>query len=105
MIAKCLLFSGSYENEVLTVEFLKKEVSRIEKETSAGKRRLTLDVQKPRGSFNLHFIDGLTHHYREITNVIVKLEAGGNATSPNSLLLNCHFDSVPQSPGGIRVWR
>ncbi len=26
--------------------------------------RVTIDVQKPRGSFNLEFVDGLTHSYR-----------------------------------------
>ena len=81
----------------MAVDFLKKEIKRIQGEANPV-RKLTLDVQKPRGSFNLQFVDGLTHHYREITNVIVKLE-NAKASSRDSLLLNCHFDSVPQSPG------
>ena len=55
-------------------------------------------MQKPRGSFNLPFVDGLTQNYRDITNIIVKLESG-TRVSNNALLINCHFDSVPQSPG------
>ena len=55
------------------------------------------NFQKPRGSFNLQFLDGLTHSYRNVQNVVAKLESGTGAK--NSLLVNCHFDSVPQSPG------
>ena len=32
-------------------------------------------MQKPRGSFNLQFVDGLTQNYRDITNIVVKLES------------------------------
>ena len=56
-----------------------------------------VNFQKPRGSFNLQFLDGLTHSYRNVQNVVAKLESGTGAK--NSLLVNCHFDSVPQSPG------
>ena len=56
-----------------------------------------INFQKPRGSFNLQFLDGLTHSYRNVQNVVAKLESGTGAK--NSLLVNCHFDSVPQSPG------
>jgi acetylornithine deacetylase/succinyl-diaminopimelate desuccinylase-like protein len=59
---------------------------------------VTIDVQKPRGSFNLQFVDGLTQHYRDITNIIVKLESSLHGSN-DALLVNCHFDSVPQSPG------
>jgi hypothetical protein len=88
--------AGSYENEVLTVDFLKRELAGISAR-SKPIHRLTVDVQKPRGSFNLEFVDGLTHHYRNIQNVIVKMESGHGAK--DALLVNCHFDSVPQSPG------
>ena len=42
-------------------------------------------------------MDGLTHSYRNIQNVIAKLESGTGAK--HALLVNCHFDSVPQSAG------
>ena len=35
---------------------------------------------------------------RNIQNVIAKLESGRGG-SRHALLVNCHFDSVPQSPG------
>ncbi len=89
--------AGSYENEVLTVDFLKRELAAISARAKPF-HRLTVDVQKPRGSFNLAFVDGLTHHYRNIQNVVVKMESGKHGAS-DALLVNCHFDSVPQSPG------
>ena len=37
---------------------------------------------------------------RNIQNVIAKMESGqGGGGSKDALLVNCHFDSVPQSPG------
>jgi len=96
--------AGSYANEVLAVDFLKREVKAIQSKANP-KHRISVDLQKPRGSFNLEFVDGLTHHYRDIQNFVVKLEPGVGQNDTfldkkrHSLLLNCHFDSVPQSPG------
>jgi hypothetical protein len=36
---------------------------------------------------------------RNIQNVVAKLESG--VGSRHALLVNCHFDSVPQSPGTV----
>ena len=89
--------AGSYENEVLAVDFIRRRLEAIQKRAKSV-HKLTIDMQKPRGSFNLPFVDGLTQNYRDITNIIVKLESG-TRVSNNALLINCHFDSVPQSPG------
>lgn len=88
--------AGSYENEVLAVALIKRELASI-KERANPIHKLSIDVQKPRGSFNLKFMDGLTHSYKNIQNVIAKLESGTG--SGHALLVNCHFDSVPQSAG------
>jgi len=88
--------AGSYENEVLAVAFIKKELSSI-KERANPVHKLSIDIQKPRGSFNLPLLDGLTHSYKDIQNVVAKLESGTGAS--HALLVNCHFDSVPQSLG------
>ncbi len=82
---------------MLAVEFFRREVDAIIDKAKVA-HKLSVDIQKPRGSFSLDFIDGLTHHYRDIQNFIVKLEPR-DRESKHSLLLNCHFDSVPQSPG------
>ena len=55
--------TGSYENEVLAVQLLQRELAGI-KERAQPIHKLTVEVQKPRGSFNLKFVDGLTHSYR-----------------------------------------
>ncbi|XP_040581648.1 endoplasmic reticulum metallopeptidase 1 [Lepeophtheirus salmonis] len=89
--------AGSYENEVLALKFITKTIESISAK-ALPHVSITLDIQKTRGSFNLGFIDGLTHHYREIQNVIVKFESP-NVSSEDALLINCHFDSVPASPG------
>ncbi|XP_023345863.1 endoplasmic reticulum metallopeptidase 1 isoform X2 [Eurytemora carolleeae] len=88
--------AGSYENEVLAVDLIVRELNSI-KLRAQPIHKLSIDIQKPRGSFNLKFVDGLTHSYRNIQNVIAKVESG--LGSKHSLLVNCHFDSVPQSPG------
>ncbi|CAB0034132.1 unnamed protein product [Trichogramma brassicae] len=49
------------------------------------------------GSFSLTFLDGMTHIYKNVQNVVVKI--GPFRSSKHSLLLNCHFDSFVESPG------
>ena len=93
--------AGSYENEVLAVDFIRRRLETIQKKAK-DVHKLTIDVQKPRGSFNLPFVDGLSHSYRDITNIIVKLESE-TRVSNNALLVNCHFDSVPQSQGKMKI--
>ena len=46
------------------MDFLKRELAAIAKRAKPF-HSLTVDVQKPRGSFNLDFVDGVTHHYRD----------------------------------------
>lgn len=89
--------AGSYENEVLAVDLIRRRLESIQKKTKSA-HLMSIDMQKPRGSFNLQFVDGLTQHYRDITNIIVKLEPSLHGAK-DALLVNCHFDSVPQSPG------
>lgn len=88
--------SGSYENEVLAVNFLKREINKIINE-SRDIHVIQMDIQKASGAFPLTFLDGLTSIYRNMPNVIVRI--GSRINSEHSLLLNCHFDSVPDSPG------
>ncbi|KAL0278689.1 UNVERIFIED_CONTAM: hypothetical protein PYX00_000439 [Menopon gallinae] len=90
--------AGSYENEVLAVKVLTEEIRKIMKEANLKKHKIELEVKKYSGSFPLRFLDGLTNVYRDVQNVIVKLSP--QSGSRHSLLLNCHFDSVPDSPGG-----
>lgn len=88
--------AGSYENEVLAINVLKQEIDAIIKEAHET-HIIEVDIQKASGAFNLEFLDGMTNVYQDVQNVVVKV--GSRINSPHSLLINCHFDSVVDSPG------
>lgn len=88
--------TGSYENEVLAVEYILRQVDFI-KHRLKPPHSIQVDVQKPSGSFNLDFQDGFTSSYSRVQNIIVKFEPKTGANY--SVMVNCHFDSVPGSPG------
>lgn len=88
--------AGSYENEVLAVNYLINETKKILQEAHHN-HVIELDVHRTSGDFNLEFLDGMTNVYRDMQNVIVKV--GSRIKSPHSLLINCHFDTVINSPG------
>lgn len=88
--------AGSYENEVLAVNILKTEIESIIREANPH-HKIELDIQKASGAFNLDFLDGMTNVYQDVQNVVVKI--GSRSRSEHSLLINCHFDSVVDSPG------
>ncbi|XP_063241668.1 endoplasmic reticulum metallopeptidase 1-like isoform X2 [Bacillus rossius redtenbacheri] len=89
--------AGSYENEVLAVKVILREINSII-EQAKSIHKITVDVQKTSGAFPLHFLDGMTNVYRNVQNIVVKI--GSRQGSSHSLLMNCHFDTVSDSPGG-----
>ncbi|XP_063977133.1 endoplasmic reticulum metallopeptidase 1-like [Diachasmimorpha longicaudata] len=89
--------AGSYENEVLAVNYLTAVINDITAQISDN-HKITVDITKHSGAFPLKFLDGMTNVYRNVQNVIVKL--GPRRWAEHSLLLNCHFDSFVESPGG-----
>lgn len=88
--------AGSYENDVLAVNLLKGIVQEII-DNAKEHHVIEVDVQKVSGAFNLEFLDGMTNVYEDGINVVVKI--GSKIKSPYSLLINCHFDTVAESPG------
>ncbi|KAK2579325.1 hypothetical protein KPH14_008277 [Odynerus spinipes] len=88
---------GSYENEVLAVKYLTTAINEIIDKANKN-HKITLDITKHSGSFPLKFLDGMTNVYRNVQNVIVKI--GPHSLVKRSLLINCHFDTFPESPGG-----
>lgn len=91
--------SGSYPNEVLAVNFLKREIDLIQ-QTAHRNQKIHADVQVVSGAYYLGFKpQGMTSVYRNIQNVVVKLGGESEGNGNHSFLLNCHFDSVPGSPG------
>ncbi|XP_005060943.1 PREDICTED: endoplasmic reticulum metallopeptidase 1 [Ficedula albicollis] len=87
---------GSPENEVLAVNYLLEQIRGIERE-STDAHKISVDIQRPTGSFSIDFLGGFTSYYANITNVVVKLEPRDGAE--HAVLSNCHFDSVPNTPG------
>ncbi|KAM4528015.1 endoplasmic reticulum metallopeptidase 1 [Odontesthes bonariensis] len=88
---------GSQENEVLTVGYLMEQIESIRVKTAAGPHQLTVDVQRPTGSFSIDFLGGFTSFYDRVTNIAVRLEP--KSGSQHLMLANCHFDTVANSPG------
>ncbi|XP_063238818.1 endoplasmic reticulum metallopeptidase 1-like isoform X4 [Bacillus rossius redtenbacheri] len=85
--------TGSYENEVLAVDLLAREVGFIRQQAHPS-QRLSLDVQRASGAYRLATF---VNSYSRVQNVVARLHSATNSSS--SLLINCHFDSVPKSPG------
>ncbi|XP_043343142.1 endoplasmic reticulum metallopeptidase 1 isoform X1 [Cervus canadensis] len=88
--------TGSPENEILTVHYLLEQIKLIEVQSNTL-HKISVDVQRPTGSFSIDFLGGFTSYYDNITNVVVKLEPRDGAQ--HAVLANCHFDSVANSPG------
>uniref|UniRef100_A0AAR5P1C9 FXNA-like protease n=2 Tax=Dendroctonus ponderosae TaxID=77166 RepID=A0AAR5P1C9_DENPD len=90
---------GSYENEVLAVEYLTKTINSIMQQSHPN-QYLEQDIQIVTGSYYLSAKQGVINVYENVQNVVVKLH-GKNGSS--SVLVNAHFDSVPTSPGNMKV--
>lgn len=88
--------TGTQQNEVLAVNFIKKRIDEIVRRANVI-QNVTMDHQIASGSYFLSFKPhGMVTTYRKIQNIVVRLEGG---ESSNALMVNCHFDSVPGSPG------
>ncbi|XP_067237044.1 endoplasmic reticulum metallopeptidase 1-like isoform X2 [Chanodichthys erythropterus] len=85
---------GSPENEITTVNYLLDQIEQIRSESETGPHSITVDVQRPTGSFS---INGFISYYDRVTNIAVKLQP--KTSAQHFMLANCHFDSVANSPG------
>lgn len=92
---------GSKENEILAVQLIIDEIKTIIKQADSS-HKVEWDLQRVSGSFSLQFLDGMTNVYRNVQNIVVKI--GPIQTSRHSLLINCHFDTVMDSPGNIKPY-
>ncbi|XP_068091599.1 endoplasmic reticulum metallopeptidase 1 isoform X3 [Hyperolius riggenbachi] len=87
---------GSPANEVQTVSYILDTIKAMQKKKNKV-HKITVDVQRPTGSFSIDFLGGFTSYYDNITNIAVKLEPARGAQ--HAVLANCHFDSVANTPG------
>ncbi|XP_071441438.1 endoplasmic reticulum metallopeptidase 1-like [Hetaerina americana] len=90
---------GSHENEVLAVDFLLREINWATAALAAKeKHRVTISKQQAMGWYYLAFKPhGVMNTYEGIQNIVVRLASKEPSTT--SLMINCHYDSVPTSPG------
>ncbi|XP_062536113.1 endoplasmic reticulum metallopeptidase 1-like isoform X1 [Armigeres subalbatus] len=91
--------TGSDANEILTANYLKREIEMIQASKHPNQVLLT-DHQVVTGGYSVNYKSrALTSLYRNVQNLVVKLAGEiDNSTSP-TLMLNCHFDTVASSPG------
>lgn len=92
---------GSKENEILAVQLLLNEIKTIASQAHSS-HNIDWDLQKVSGAFTLQFLDGMTNVYRNVQNIVVKI--GPVESTRHSLLINCHFDSVMDSPGNVKYF-
>lgn len=89
--------AGSYVNEVMAVHFLTLRINHTISQANPV-HKISYDLQKPTGSFSIpHKGSEIMYHYSGVQNIVVKI--GPHSPVNGSLLINCHFDSVPISPG------
>ncbi|XP_019554040.3 endoplasmic reticulum metallopeptidase 1 [Aedes albopictus] len=87
--------AGSKANDELAVGIFKREIETIQA-TKHVNQEVIMENQVVTGAFNFTFYgSSMTTIYRNVQNIVVKLKG----KSDDALLLNCHFDTVPSSPG------
>ena len=92
---------GSYQCDVQAVNYLETVLSHIKKKIKNTEVTMEIDNQTVSGHFDLPDWN-VFQKYQNVNNIIVRLSnsssASGNISRP-AILVNCHFDSVPQGPG------
>ncbi|KJH47447.1 peptidase, M28 family [Dictyocaulus viviparus] len=91
--------SGSIALEDKAFKIMQQHIYTIKQTTiSKGVNRFEIDVQRPSGCFDLKFLSSFTLCYYKITNIVVRIGPISGSTN-QSLLLNCHYDTMPDTPG------
>lgn len=87
--------TGTAANEIDAVNYITKQLTKMQSKANAV-QNVTFDHQITSGAFHLKWKpSGMMNVYRGVQNLILKIEG----ETPNAIMLNCHFDSVPGSPG------
>ncbi|XP_062551183.1 endoplasmic reticulum metallopeptidase 1-like [Armigeres subalbatus] len=91
--------TGSEANEKLTANYIKREIELIQASKHAN-QQLLVEHQVVSGGYSVAFLGHpLASLYRNVQNLVVKLEGKNDDGTKPALMLNCHFDTVASSPG------
>lgn len=92
---------GSYANENLAKRYILDELQKIQQQSVAKQHNIQIDEQNVSGQFSLHLKSNFLTVYRNIKNIVAKLDPVSEFkdASKHSVLVNCHYDSVVESPG------
>lgn len=91
--------TGSTANEIVVVKYFQDEVDKIISGANSV-HKIEYDVQQAVGGYYLAFKPyGVQNNYDRIKNFVVRLSSQND--SGLSVLINCHFDTVPESPGKL----
>lgn len=100
--------SGSEENEVHARRLILDELHAIQDATASSHHRMEIQEQKSSGCYDIprFDIDGFTVCYKNVSNIIVRLgdKKRDWKQSQTSVLVNCHYDTWPSSPGRIHLF-
>lgn len=87
--------TGTTANEVEAAGYIRKQLLNIKSKANPI-QNISVDHQITSGSYHLGWKPySMINAYRNIQNLVVRIEG----ETPNAIMLNCHFDSVPGSPG------
>lgn len=92
---------GSYANEKLAKDYILGELYKIQKNTVSTAHILQVDEHNVSGQFSMKLKSDFLSVYRNLKNLVAKLDPVSKFedATENSVLVNCHYDSVAGSPG------
>ena len=90
---------GSYECDVQAAAYIRQALDTVKLGAGAGVEvEVEVDTQTASGGFHLPGFE-VYQRYQGVTNVVVRLSNASRPAPAPAILVNCHFDSVPQGPG------